>query len=194
MKNIITDHELVARYLKGDEKSFELLVSRYMNVIYRFVLTYVRSPQIAEDITQEVFLKVWRNAKKIDKSKNFKSWIYTIAKHTAFDFLKKKKSIPFSHFADQNGKNYVTERLVDPQHLPDKLSQSLEDKSEFLGAIEKLPLKYKLTLSLYYYQYLNFREIAELLKESINTIKSRHRRGLALLKKILGEPKHVSLS
>src|SRR5579864_3367577 len=101
------DHELVKQYLKGDEKSLEVLVAKYLNPIYRFVYSYVKDQQTAEDITQDVFLKVWKNAKKVDKNKNFKSWIYTIAKNTALDFLKKKKSIPFSSFEDADSKNLL---------------------------------------------------------------------------------------
>src|SRR2546429_474723 len=71
----ITDHELIKRYIKGDQRSFEVLVSRYMDLMYRFVYKYVNNPETAKDITQEVFLKVWRNVKKIDQDKNFKSWI-----------------------------------------------------------------------------------------------------------------------
>ncbi len=180
----INDYQLVSQYLKGDEQSFELLVSRYMELIYRFVYGYVNDPAAAEDITQEVFVKVWRNVKKIDKNKNFKSWIYTIAKNTTFDFLKKKKTIPFSKFEADDGKNYLMEKLVDQSLLPDKISEGLEYKDNFLKAIGKLSAKYQLVLSLYYYQGLNFREIAAKLKEPINTIKSKHRRGVMLLKKI----------
>ncbi len=182
-----TDHQLVARYLKGDETSLDLLVKKYFKQIYAFVFKYANDQAAAEDITQETFVKVWRNIKKIDKNKNFKSWLYTIAKNTALDFLKKKKSIPFSNFEQENGKNYIVETLVDNLSLPDKISESLECQETFLKAIEKLSEKYKIIFSLYYYQYLNFREIAEILKEPINTIKSRHRRGLVLLKKIVAE-------
>jgi RNA polymerase sigma-70 factor (ECF subfamily) len=181
----LTDHQLIARYLKGDEKSFEVLVARYTPLMYRFVYGYTKNDQQAQDITQEVFLKVWRNAKNIDEKRNFKSWIYTIAKNTALDFLKKKKSIPFSEFENHEGKNYITEKLVEPLPLPDTIAIAREDKNNFLRAIEKLSDKYQVILLLYYYQYLNFREIAEVLKEPINTIKSRHRRGVVMLREII---------
>ncbi|MFI5205510.1 MAG: RNA polymerase sigma factor [Candidatus Paceibacterales bacterium] len=183
-----TDHQLVQRYLKGDEKSFEVLVLRYTHLIYRFVAGYVRDGQVAQDITQDVFLKVFKNIKKVDKDKNFKSWIYTIAKNTAFDALKKKQSIAFSNFEAPDGKNYLTEKLVEGAPLPDKLAQLGESKHAFLQAIGKLSSKYKTVLTLYYYQGLNFREIAEKLEESINTVKSKHRRGLALLKVAIDAP------
>ncbi len=180
-----SDKQLINHYLQGDEKSLEFLVKRYLKPIYGFVFRQVRDKEIAEDITQETFLKVWRNIKKINKNKNVKSWIFTIAKNTTLDFFKKKKSIPFSSFETKAGKNYVLETLADNLLLPDKVSESLEAKQAFMEAVEKLSSKYRAIFSLYYYQYFNFREIAEILKEPINTIKSRHRRGILLLKEIL---------
>jgi RNA polymerase sigma-70 factor (ECF subfamily) len=182
----LNDHEIIISYLKGNEGAFDILVKRYMTQIYRFVYRYAQDAAVAEDITQHVFLKVWKNMKKIDQTKNFKSWLYTIAKNTALDFLKKKKSVPFSQFETPEGKNVLTESLADTMHLPDRLAQVNQDSLIFLDSISQLSEKYQLILSMYYYEYLNFREIAEKLKEPINTIKSRHRRGLILLKKIIG--------
>ncbi len=181
----LTDQELIIKYLKGDDTAFEVLVQRYLNAIYRFVYGYVRDANIAEDVTQDVFLKVWRNAKKIDKNKSFKSWVYTIAKNTALDFLKKKKSVPFSVFETADGKNMLAESVKDHAALPDEISRLLEHRTVFLQAIDQLSQKYQQILRMYYYEYLNFREIAEKLKEPINTIKSRHRRGLVLLKQTI---------
>jgi|SRR3989344_734160 len=183
----LTDHQLIERYIKGDQKSFEILVMRYTDLLYRFVLGYVKDTQMAQDIVQSVFLKVWRNVKKIDKTKNFKSWIYTIAKNTALDVIKSKKAIPFSNFEDEKGRNILTEKLPDVSLLPDKMAMIKENNHIFKQAIGQLSSKYQEVLTLYYYQYLNFREIAEELKESINTIKSRHRRGLLMLAKVIDQ-------
>ncbi len=100
------DRQLIYDYLKkGDEKSLEILIQRYLKPVYGFAYRYVGNVQEAEDIAQEVFVKVWKNLKKpalslskgFDPKKgNFKAWIFTIAKNTAFDFLKKKKSLQFS--------------------------------------------------------------------------------------------------
>mgnify|MGYP001575165755 FL=1 len=108
-----------------------------------------------------------------------------MAKNTALDFLKKKKAVPFSSFEKEDGKNVLIETLAAKSASPQRASELLEDKKTFKKAIGRLSVKYKTVLSLYYYQYLNFREISEVLKEPINTIKSRHRRGLAELKKVM---------
>lgn len=182
-----TDQQLIRAYLKGDDKSLEVLILRYLKPIYGFVYRYAGNAQNAEDITQETFIKVWRNLKKYNKNKSFKSWIYTIAKNTAFDFLKKKKTIPFSEFENVNGENILFNKLISSALSPDKIVERINIKNMLSLAMEKLSSKYRLVLSLYYENCLNFREIAETLGEPLNTVKSRHRRGLVLLRFIIND-------
>ena len=180
-----SDEQLIANYFAGDEKSLEVLILRYLKSIYNFVYRYVNDEHEAEDITQEVFLKMWRNLKKFKKGKNFKTWLFTIAKNTAIDFLKKKKIIPFSEFEKEDGENKFIETLVDPAPSLDEIFEKTEIDEKIYNAINQLPLKYQIVLFLYYNDQLTFQEIAEILGESINTVKSRHRRALFILKKIL---------
>ena len=83
-----TDDELVLRALKGDDEALRLLVERYLKQVYRFVFHYLPSSEDAEDVTQEVFVKVWKHLRKFHRDQNFKTWVFTIAKNTALDFLK----------------------------------------------------------------------------------------------------------
>jgi len=99
------DSQLIADYLKGDEKSLEILFGRYLKPIYSFVYRFVGEGQEVEDVVQDIFLKVWRNLKKFDRSRSFKTWIFSIAKNTAIDYLKKKNdpfgSSPFGSSASK---------------------------------------------------------------------------------------------
>ncbi|MFH1423500.1 MAG: sigma-70 family RNA polymerase sigma factor [Candidatus Nealsonbacteria bacterium] len=172
-----SDQQLITNYFAGDDEALEVLIKRYLKPIFGFTYRYVGNYQEAEDITQEVFIKVWRNLKKFDRNRSFKTWIFAIAKNTAFDHLKKKKAIPFSNFENEKGENSLINKLADFIIPP---------KEPLLGmAVEKLPSKYRTTLSLHYNDQFTFREIAETIGESINTVKSRHRRGISLLKKLL---------
>jgi len=160
-------------------ESFEVLVKKYLKPIYSFVYRYVGNSQDAEDITQETFVKVWKNLKKFNPQKSFKTWIFSIAKNSAIDFLRKKKTIPFS--------DEIIDTFADPAPFIPELSLST--------ILEKIPSEYRMILFLHYNDHFTFREIAEVLEESINTIKSRHRRGLIMLKKILfikNAPKRAS--
>ena len=180
-----SDSQLIADYLKGDEKSLEILIWRYLKSIYRFAFRYVNNEQEAEDITQEVFVKVWRNIKKFDKQKDFKPWIFSIAKNTAVDFFKKKKAIPFSEFENKRGENILAETIGDSSPLPVELLERKDAIGTLAKAINKLVPKYRKTLLLRHNDDLTFREIAESLGESLNTVKSRHHRALIMLKKFL---------
>ena len=180
-----TEENLISRYLEGDKGAFETLVKQYIKPIYSFVYRNTGSASDAEDITQEVFVRVWKNIKKFDRSKSFKTWIFSIAKNASIDFLRKKKTLPFSSFSEGEGKNTIIENLVDSAFsLPEFLEQKDLAKMLF-SAIEKLPKKYQEILSLRYNSDLSFNEISLFSGESINTVKSRHRRAIIALKKIL---------
>jgi len=182
-----SDQQLIASYLAGDEKSLEILIHRYLKPIYSFVYRYIGNGQEAEDITQEVFVKVWRNLKKFDQKKKFKTWIFSIAKNASIDFLRRKKAIPFSEFENEKGENTFVETLINPAPLPDKLFEQASIGEIVNGAINHLAPKYRMVLFLRYNDHFTFREIAEALGEPLNTIKSRHRRAIILLKKLLTE-------
>jgi len=166
---IYSDEQLIEKFLKGDEKSLEVLIKRYLKPIYSFVYRNVGNIQSAEDITQEIFIRMWRNIKRFDHKKKFKTWLFVIAKNASIDFLRKKKTISFSDI-----------------EIP-VASPVLSDEFSLNCIIKKLPPEYRKILSLHYKNLFTFREIAEIFNESINTIKSRHLRALSQLKKFLSK-------
>ena len=181
--NSFTDGQLVGRYLnEQSERALEDLVRRYLPIIFGFVKRYTGNEGDASDIAQEVFVKVWKNIKSFDRNKSFRTWIFTIAKRTAIDELRKKRALPFSALGDEND---FAGSLADES--PSVLDQifSRQQSQELAGAVAKLPTNYRSIIRLYSHDGLNFREIASKLKEPLNTVKSRYRRGLALLKKLL---------
>jgi len=193
----LTDQDLIASYLHGDKKALEVLIKRYLSPIFGFIYQYVNNSQDAEDITQEVFVKVWRNLKQFNpaksrfrtlrekRAKSFKTWIFAIAKNTAIDFLRRKKTVPFSQFDNEQGKNAIIETLADSSLLPDQLSERADIMGNINQAIAKLSLKYQQVLALRYNDQLTFDRIAEILGEPIDTVKSRNRRALIQLRKNL---------
>lgn len=168
-----------------DEKSLESLVRAYLKPIYNFVYRYIGGADDAEEITQEVFVKVWRHLGKFDQSKSFKIWLFSIAKNTALDFLKKKKAVPFSELAVQEGENALAESLAAPAPLPQEILEKQDLAQRLNRALETLASKYRPVLFLRYNDHFTFREIAETLGEPLQTVKSRHRRALILLRKLL---------
>lgn len=176
----LKDKDVINNYLNGDEKSLEILIRKYLKPMYGFIYKNVGSNRDAEDITQEVFVKVWKNLNKFDKNKDFKPWIFQIAKNASIDFLRKKKSIPFSNFENEKGQNPLLDRLAGPAL---QLAEIIDNKNMFAMATESLSEKEKRIINLYYKNSMTFREIAELFQEPLNTIKSRYRRAIANIKK-----------
>jgi len=186
--NNLSDEQLVHDYLKHkDEKSLEILIARYLKPIYGFVYKYTNLLNEAEDITQEVFIKVWRNLKKFDQNKSFKTWLFQIAKNTAIDFLRQKKNIPFSEFDNEHGENQLTNTLIDQNPLPNRIFDQKNLAERLSAAIDKLSEKYRQVLHLRYNDQFTFQEIAETLNEPLDTVKSRHYRALIALKELLSQ-------
>ncbi|MFH1193379.1 MAG: sigma-70 family RNA polymerase sigma factor [bacterium] len=179
------DEELIADYLKGNEKAFEVLIARYLKPIYGFAHHYVNNDKDAEDIAQDVFVKVWRNLKKFNREKNFKSWIFQITKNTCLDFLKKKRAVVFSAFETEDGHNMLAETIVDAAPIPSEIALQKESESVLQEAVQKLAPQYREVFSLRYDEDHTFKMIAELLKEPLNTVKSRYLRAIGMLRNIL---------
>jgi len=181
MENI-NDETLIRKYLEGDENSLEVLIKKYLKPIYNFLYRYLENQQDAEDATQKTFIKVWRNLKKFDQKRSFKIWIFQIAKNTAIDFIRKKKEILFSEFENE----VLNKKIIDPASLKaTEISEKAEISQKINLIVKTLPSKYRMILLLHYNDHFTFREIAEILNEPLNTIKSRHQRAILILRKIL---------
>lgn len=180
-----SDEELIANYLEGDEKALVILIERYLKPIYSFTCRLVGDRREAEDVTQEVFIKVWRNLKKFKPGYKFKTWVFSIAKNSSFDFLRKKKAIPFSILEDEDGKSSFLDKLVDSAPLASEIIERKDIAKILTSALEKISPKYRTVLFLRYNDHFTFREIAESIGEPLHTVKSRHRRAIIVLKKLL---------
>ncbi len=180
------DNQSVKNFLEGNDAAFEELVKKYLKPIYNFLYRLTNDRPAAEDISQDAFLKAWKNLRRFDQKRNFKTWLFTIAKNTAFDHFKRKKEIPFAVFADEEGESAFGE-IPDENILPDEVLERSDMAEELDTILQKIPSQYGAILLLYYKEDFSLHEIAEILGEPYNTIKSRHRRALMTLKKaILG--------
>lgn len=181
-----SDQQLIASYQVGDEVALEILIKRYLGLVYNLVYRYVNSGSDAEDITQEVFIKVWKNLPKFDQHKNFKIWLTVIARHTALDWLKKKKLLLFSSLEDENGHSLIEDMVSsDLLSAPNELYDQEQRRARLSAAVNHLATKYRLVLFLHYNGHLTFQEIAEVLGEPLDTVKSRNRRALIKLRELL---------
>ena len=123
-----------------------------------------------EDLEQEVFLKVWKNADKYEERGNFKSWVCTIAKNVSKDYL---KSASFKNSQNSTSDEIILGTIKDNKATPEKLSISSERQNTIINAIESLKPKLKETILLCEIYGYTYEEAAKKLKCPIGTIKSR---------------------
>ena len=186
---VISDEQLIRQYLDGDKKNFEEIVERYLKIIYNFVYRLIGNEKNAEDITQEIFLRVWKNIKKFDTKKSFKTWIFTIAKNASIDYLRKRKDIIMSTFDNEDGGNVVLDNIIDEELKPDEIFALAKDKKTVELAMDKISIVQKEIIVLKYMNEMSLFEIAEIMDIPLNTVKSHHRRALIKIRNVIDATK-----
>jgi len=177
----LEDKKLIEDFFDGNEESFAQLVKKYLKPVYNFLYYFTRNKSELDDLAQITFIKVWKNLKKFDQEKKFKTWLFAIAKNTAYDFFHKKKTIPFANFTDEEGNNKL-ENISDESILPDEILNRQDIAQELEKKLAEIPEHYRIILTLRYKEDFSLSEIAEILDKPYSTIKSGHQRGLIKLK------------
>lgn len=182
-----SDENLAVLYLAGDENALQVLIHRHMTGIYNFAAQFVGYGQNAEDVAQEAFIKTWKNLKKFDPHKKFKPWLYRIARNSAIDYLRQRKiTVPLiSAYNDEEKNNEAY--LTDSAPLPLELAMTAETKLAVQKLIKSLPEIYSTVLNLYYLEEFSLSEIAGILSEPVDTVKSKHRRALIKLRNLISQ-------
>ena len=189
MLDELSDEKLVGEYLASRAGALEMLVGRYFKYVYNFLIKQVGDVREAQDLTQETFLRVWKNLKKFDQNRSFKVWLFRIARNAAIDYLRKKKILTVASLESEADDGSFLDNIPDPNgSIFTKIEQQEMEKETF-EMLKAMPEIYRTVIVLYYNEGLNFREIGELLDEPLDTVKSRHRRALILLKKSLNSHK-----
>ncbi len=188
-----SDTELIIAYRHGDEKALTLLIQRYFSSVYRFLARMVGDATVAEDLTQETFVKTWKNLGQFDVHKTFKPWLFSIARNAAIDNLRKKRPLSFSSLEEEDQASF-SDILPDPRVLSPTLLEQADIKQQVADALDQLPPKTKAIVLMHETEELTFQQIADSLNEPMNTVKSRYRRGLLFLQTKLtpeGDARHT---
>jgi len=180
-----SDDQLIAEYLEGSDDSLSVLVDRYLPDAYRFACGLVTDSQVAEDITQESFIKAWKNARRFIPGNSFRNWLFAIVRNTAIDYLRKKKEVPFSTFQTAEGQNTLVATLADERPLPDELIARAEDAEYLQGLLSQLNPDYREVLTLRHTSNMTFEEVGKSLKRPLHTVKSQHRRAIVALQRLI---------
>jgi RNA polymerase sigma-70 factor (ECF subfamily) len=189
-----TDEMLMVRYQRGEREAFAELVRRHSRPIYNFVLRQLRVPSVAEDVTQDVFMRLVQNAAEFKHEARFLTWLYAIARNLCIDQLRKLSHRRHPSLdqpttdADTNG-SALGESIADPSpHTSaERNALSSEVRSSIVKAVDALPDDQREVFLLREVANLPFRDIAEITGVGENTVKSRMRYALDRLKDALSE-------
>lgn len=143
---------------EGNRDAFALIVEKYKVRIFNFIYRMVSNYEDAEDLSQEVFIRVYYSLGSFKKNFKFSHWIFKIALNICYDFLKKKKKIKKAE------KKYFEERKIESEN---EILDFLAEK------IKELPEKYRVVIILKYMQGFSYEEISEILGISRNLVKIR---------------------
>ncbi len=183
------DPELVERLKRGDEGAFVGLLRRYQGKVYRLAMNMTRNPQDAEEVTQDVFLTVYRKIGDFDGRAAFSTWLYRVASNAALMKLRGRRSEPH-HSIEEEGPAFGPDGhharpIADWSELPEDQLLSAERRRALEQAIEALPPDYKAVVVLRDIEGLSNQEVAEIVGATVLAVKSRlHRARLALRERL----------
>jgi RNA polymerase sigma-70 factor (ECF subfamily) len=175
------DFKLIDATGRGDKDAFESLVRRYQGPLLNFITRYVGDRSLAEDITQEVFLRVFRAAHRFEAKTKVSTWIFHIAYNQAMTELRRRKRHRNLFEAMNRSRDEVKEEA---QTEP---SECFELEEEILAAMGRLPENQRAALLLRVNEDLSYREIAEVLAVSVQSVESLLFRARTSLRRYLKE-------
>jgi len=175
---MMEDAQLVQDFLGGNHQAFNKLIGRWQDRIHHFAYRYFANNDDAAEITQKTFIKAYQKLNTLDDGQKFGSWLYRIANNLCLDELKRVgRKRATSLEALKSAPQTEMERAADSQLIRSEAVVLLHK------ALLQLPTEQRIVVIMKEYEGLTFREIAEILEESENTIKSRLYYGLRGLKK-----------
>lgn len=175
----------------GNHDEFNKLVDAYYAVLYRLIIKIVKNVEDAEDLLQEVFIKITKNIKKFEGRSSLSTWIYKIGVNEALMFLRKKKLLEFSLDVDTDKDDQVIigdgKQIKDWCCIPEKELLTSESITYLNNAIDELSLNLKLVFILRDINGLSIRDTAEALDVSESVVKTRLFRARNVLRQELNE-------
>ena len=177
-----TDEEIALAVQQGDAEAFGLLIERYEPKMARYARRFLLSGEDVKDIVQEVFIKSYVNIQSFDATRKFSSWLYRIAHNEYINAVRKKKHEPLFYF-DLD--------IVFPHHTSNYSADAdlhrEETKKILETCLDKLDDKYREVLVLYYFEELDYKEIADVMRIPVATVGVRLKRGKQALNKLVSQ-------
>lgn len=192
-----SDEGLMLRYKTGEVRAFELLLTRHRKPIFNFLMRSLGNAAQAEDLLQEVFLRVIKGADAYQKQAKFTTWLYTIARNLCVDAARRGKhrkvqSLDAPMNAEEKDGATLLDRVQDGSAGPDHRVLGKELSGQLYAAIDKLSEEQREVFLMREFHDMPFKEIAEVVGCPENTVKSRMRYALEKLRQELTQYARVA--
>ncbi len=189
---VITDQELIGRYLAGNQSSLEQLIHRHKNRVFAYILMIVKDKELAEDLFQDTFIKVINTIRSgtYKEEGKFIQWVMRISHNLIIDYFRKSKRIPIVENRDDFDifdKVRIPVESIEEQLITEQIHKDVKK------LIDYLPQEQREVLVMRHYGDMSFKDIAEVTNVSINTALGRMRYALINLRKLVDE-KSIILS
>jgi RNA polymerase sigma-70 factor (ECF subfamily) len=193
MKIVISDYDLILRFINGEQLCFEQLIHRHKNKIFAYISLYIRDQALAEDIFQDTLLKVIQSVKagKYSDNGKFLSWVMRIAHNLIIDHFRRIKQMNTI-----SNDNYESDLFNSKSFAEDSIEDSMikqQIHKDVRNMISSLPDDQREVVILRHYAGLSFKEISDITDVSINTALGRMRYALINMRKLM-EEKKISLT
>jgi RNA polymerase sigma-70 factor (ECF subfamily) len=174
MNDTLSSEELMARVAKGDDEAFEVLVTRHQTSVLNLIYRFLGDRTQAKDLTQEVFIRVWRRSKGYKPTAKFTTWIYRITANLCFNELRSSRRKKWFQFLRSDGirKDQTEQDFADGSPSPEDLLLAKERSRQISDALQSLPENQRMALILKRYDDLSYQEIAQVLGCSVSAVES----------------------
>lgn len=170
-----TDEQLMEALDAGDDQALAELVERYQNDIFRFCLHYLKNIEVAKEMAQETFLRIYTARSRFEVSRKFKPWMLCIARNLCLNELKRRKMVQMETLEEyaSSAREESGELLRAPEDSPYELLLTQERHRHLLGMLDALPEESREIVVLRYFQKLSAREIADIVDSTEGAVRTR---------------------
>lgn len=179
-----TDEALMVDLCRGQDSALAELVRRYQNDIFRFCLHYVRDVEVAKEMAQETFLRVFTARARFDAKRKFKPWVLCIARNLCLNELKHKKTVTMDTLEEyaSTAREETGEVLRSAGDGPDEMVMAAERREALARVLQTLNEKSREILTLRFFEKLSAREIADIVGSTEGAVRTKLHRVLASLR------------
>jgi RNA polymerase sigma factor (sigma-70 family) len=184
---LANETELIEQLKQGDETAFKTIVEQWKDMVYNTILGIVQNETEAEDLAQDVFIKVFEKISTFKGDSKFSTWLYRIATTTALDHLRSKKRKKRFGFLQSLGGSGDEKETVPDFHHPGVTLDNKERATVLFKAIDSLPENQKTAYTLHKLEGLSYRDVSEVLNTTVSAVESLMSRANQNLRKQLEE-------